>query len=65
LNLIEIDYRRKLSATKKKIDLYREIMPNLQMPKLYFFTHTEDRKRKLEGWLKGIRSEVMMFKEIL
>lgn len=65
LNIIEIDNTRNMSDNKKKIELYREIMPKLQMPKLYFFTQTEERKRKLQEWAKGLKCEVMMFKEIL
>lgn len=64
-NIIEIDNTRNMSDNKKKMELYREIMPNLQNPKLYFFTQTEQRKRKLQEWAKGLKCEVMMFKEIL
>lgn len=64
LNIIEIDNTRNMSDNKKKIELYREIMPKLQMPKLYFFTQTEERKRKLQEWAKGLKCEVMTFKEI-
>lgn len=65
LHIIEIDNTRNMSDNKKKIELYREIMPKLQMPKLYFFTQTEERKRKLQEWAKGLKCEVMTFKEIL
>lgn len=65
LHIIEIDNTRNMSDNRKKIDLYKEILPNLNNPILYFFTQTEDRKRKLQGWLKGTRSEVKTFQEIL
>ncbi len=65
LNIIEIDNTRNMSDNKKKIELYKGILPNLNMPMLYFFTHTEDRKRKLQEWMKGMKSEVRLFKEIL
>jgi Replication-relaxation len=65
LNIIEIDNTRNMSDNKKKIELYKEIMPKQQNPKLYFFTQTEERKRKLQEWAKGLKCEVMTFKEIL
>lgn len=64
--LIEVDNTQDMRVNKKKIEAYREILPNLKAatPILYFFTTTENRKRKLEEWLKGIRHEVMTFEEI-
>jgi hypothetical protein len=55
--LIEIDHTQDMRINKKKIDTYREIMPYLKdgIPLLYFFTTTENRKRKLAEWMKGIR----------
>jgi hypothetical protein len=66
LHLIEVDNTQDMKINKKKIDVYREIMPHIknQVPVLYFFTTTENRKRKLEEWLKGIRYKVMTFEEI-
>lgn len=64
-NLVEIDNTRKMIDNKKKIELYREIMPSLHVPKLYFFTTSEDRKKKMEKWLEGMRAEVKTFGEIL
>lgn len=63
-HIIEIDNTRNMSDNKKKIELYREIMPTVQNGMLYFFTHTEERKRKLESWMKGMKGEVKLFKEI-
>lgn len=64
--LIEVDNKQDMKVNKKKIDSYREIMPSIkeQSPILCFFTTTENRKRKLEDWLKGIRHEVKTFEEI-
>jgi hypothetical protein len=66
LHLIEVDNTQDMKINKKKIDAYREIMPYLKehVPVLYFFTTTENRKRKLEEWLKGMRYKVMTFEEI-
>lgn len=65
-HLIEVDNEQDMKVNKKKVELYREILPSLkdQVPILYFFTTTENRKRKLQEWLKGIRHEVMTFDEI-
>jgi hypothetical protein len=64
--LIEVDNTQDMRVNKKKIEAYKEIIPHLKTgtPILYFFTTTENRKRKLEDWLKGIRHEVMTFDEI-
>lgn len=71
LHLVEIDNTRGMADNKKKIETYAEIFPNIKnsknmFPALYLFTTTEDRKRKLEGWMKQqkIRGEVKTFKEI-
>lgn len=63
--LIEVDNTRNMSDNRKKIELYKEIMPSVNAPILYFFTVSEIRKRKLEQWLKGIRAEVKTFGEII
>jgi hypothetical protein len=64
--LIEVDNTQEMRTNKKKIDSYKEIMPYMKngIPILYFFTTTENRKKKLAEWLKGIRHEVMTFHEI-
>ncbi|MEM5014144.1 hypothetical protein WKH57_25885 [Niallia taxi] len=68
VHLIEIDNTRKMLDNSKKIKMYEEVMPSLNsgVPILYFFTTTEDRKRKLEYWCKGkgFRYEVKSFAEI-
>jgi hypothetical protein len=66
LHLIEVDNARKMIDNKKKIETYREILPAFkeETPILYIFTTTEDRKRKFESLLKGIRHEVKTFGEI-
>jgi hypothetical protein len=55
-----------MKVNKKKIDSYRDVVSSLkeETPILYFFTTTENRKRKLEEWTKGIRHEVFTFEEI-
>jgi hypothetical protein len=65
LNIIEIDNTRNMSDNKKKIDLYREIFPSYKVPKLWFFTTSEDRKKKLLKWMEGMRGEVRTFGEIV
>lgn len=37
-NIVEIDNTRNMVDNKKKIELYREILPGFQVPKLWFFT---------------------------
>lgn len=64
LHIVEIDNARKMTDNKKKIELYREMMPKWKNPILYIFTHTVDRQRKFEAWLKGVKAEVKLFKEI-
>ncbi len=68
VHLIEVDNTRKMLDNRKKINLYEEILPSLKIgvPILYFFTTTEDRKKKLESWCKGkkFRFEVKTFNEI-
>ncbi|PLR84676.1 hypothetical protein CVD25_01175 [Bacillus canaveralius] len=66
LHLIEVDNSRDMKDNRKKVDMYREILPSIQdgVPILFFFTTTEDRKRKLGSWLKGIRHQVKTFAEI-
>lgn len=65
LYLIEVDNTQDMATNKKKIDSYREIMPNLEtVPILYFFTTTDNRKKKLKEWLKGMHHEVYTFDEI-
>jgi hypothetical protein len=65
LNIVEIDNTRNMIDNKRKIELYREVMKDLKVPKLWFFTTTDDRKRKLLEWMKGMRCEVRTFGEIL
>jgi hypothetical protein len=64
--LIEIDNTQDMKVNKKKIEKYREVLPAYkeQTPMLYFFTQTESRKKKLEEWLKGIRSKVLLYQDI-
>ena len=62
--LIEVDNTRNMSDNRKKIELYKEVMPSVQAPILYFFTVSEIRKRKLEQWLKGVRAKVKTFGEV-
>ncbi|KOP82025.1 hypothetical protein AMS60_05730 [Bacillus sp. FJAT-21945] len=66
LHLIEVDNARKMIDNKKKIETYKEVLPAFkdQTPILYFFTTTEDRKRKLKEQLQGVRNHVMTFSEI-
>ena len=66
MNIIEVDNEQKMSDNKKKIDSYKDVLPayKSETPILYFFTKTENRKRKLEEWMKGIRHEVKTFEEI-
>ena len=65
-HLIEVDNARKMIDNKKKIETYKEVLRayKKQTPVLYFFTTTEDRKRKLKEQLQGIRNHVMTFCEI-
>jgi Replication-relaxation len=72
LHIIEIDRTRHMVDNVKKIQKYKEMLPAIRkqyslMPKLYFFTTTEDRKKKLEAELnkRGILHEVKTFREIL
>jgi hypothetical protein len=69
--LIEIDNKLNMADNRKKVNSYAEILPLIRKdfksaPVLYFFTHTQDRKKKLSAWLKdrGIRHEVLMYDEI-
>jgi Replication-relaxation len=64
--LVEVDNTQDMKVNKKKIEKYREVLPSYkeETPFLYFFTHTEARKIKLEEWLKGVRSKVLLYKEI-
>lgn len=66
IHLIEVDNTQDMKVNRKKIDAYREIMPSMtgDKPKLYFFTTTDNRKRKLEEWTKGLWCEVKTFDEI-
>ncbi|MCD4838187.1 hypothetical protein LRS37_04730 [Neobacillus sedimentimangrovi] len=66
LHIVEVDNEQKMKENKKKIDIYREILPGYkdEAPILYFFTQTENRRQKLEEWLKGIRHKVLLFNEI-
>lgn len=68
VHLIEVDNTRKMLDNNKKIKLYEEVLPSLNsgVPILYFFTTTEDRKKKLESWCKGkgFRYQVKTFNEI-
>lgn len=65
-NIIEIDNERKMVDNKRKIQIYREILPAFkeEVPCLYFFTKTEHRKRKLLEWMKGMRGDVKTYAEI-
>lgn len=64
--LIEVDNTQDMRKNQKKIETYREVLPNYKedTPCLCFFTQTEARKKKLEEWLKGIRHKVLTFGEI-
>jgi hypothetical protein len=64
--LIEVDNTQDMKVNKKKIEKYKEVLPTYkeETPFLYFFTQTESRKKKLEEWLKGIRSQVLLYKEL-
>lgn len=69
VHLIEIDNTRYMQDNIKKIksyaDVWSAIKNKYQMdPILYFFTSTENRKRKLLSACKGIRAEVLTFEEI-
>ena len=70
-HIIEIDNTRDMIDNRKKVNSYAEILPLIRKdfksaPILYFFTHTQDRKKKLSAWLKdrGIRHEVLMYDEM-
>jgi hypothetical protein len=64
--LIEVDNTQDMKVNKKKIEKYKEVLPTYkeETPFLYFFTQTESRKKKLEEWLKGIRSQVLLYQEL-
>jgi hypothetical protein len=66
LHLVEVDNTQDMRTNKKKIETYKEVLPayKAETPILYFFTKTENRKRKLEDWLKGVNAKVMTFEEI-
>lgn len=69
VHLVEIDNTRDMKDNIKKIKTYIEMWPDIQkkfnmQPKLYFFTTTESRKRKLTNALKGMNAEVWTFGEI-
>jgi hypothetical protein len=65
LNIVEIDNTRNMIDNKRKIELYREVMKDLKVPKLWYLTTTDDRKKKLLEWMQGMRCEVRTFGEIL
>jgi hypothetical protein len=66
LHVIEVDNTQDMRINKKKIEMYKDILPAYkeETPILYFFTQTESRKKKLLEWLKGVRHEVLTFVEI-
>ena len=68
LNIVEIDNTRKMLDNKKKIEMYAELFRLKKdcVMKLLFFTTTNDRKRKFEGWLQDykIRGEVVVFDDL-
>ncbi len=71
LHLVEIDNTRGMADNRKKIDAYVKVLPSIKeerglVPVLYFFTLTEARKRKLEGWMKekNIYGQVHTFSSI-
>ena len=67
VHFIEIDNTRHMQDNIKKLKSYAEMWPELKkkyqmQPKLYFFTTTQDRKKKLGTAAKWI--EVFTFNEI-
>lgn len=66
LHLVEIDNTQSMAENKRKIEAYREVLPQVKenVPILYFFTTTEIRKRKFEELLRGMRYKVHTFEEI-
>ena len=71
-HIIEVDHTRHMIDNQKKIEKYGELLPEIRKEKklnpiLYFFTVTEDRKKKLSDMMKrkGIQHEVRTFQEIL
>ncbi|WP_155890059.1 hypothetical protein [Peribacillus kribbensis] len=71
LHIVEIDNKRAMADNKTKLDTYKEIFPHLkqiynQIPTLYFFTTTQQRKKKIEAWMleRNIRGEVKIYSEL-
>ena len=69
VHIVEIDNTRHMQDNFKKINAYREMWKAIHtkyqlQPILYFFTTTEDRKRKLAAAGKGTRMEVKTFEEL-
>jgi len=69
VHLVEIDNIRDMKDNMKKIvnykDIWKDIEKNYKLqPILYFFTTSANRKSKLEGALRSVRSKVLTFDEI-
>ncbi|GIN74053.1 hypothetical protein J14TS2_45280 [Bacillus sp. J14TS2] len=69
VHLIEIDNTRQMSDNLKKIKNYESMWDDIKQkyklqPILYFFTVSENRKRKLARACKSLRAEVLSFSEI-
>lgn len=69
VHLIEIDNTRSMQDNLKKIKAYKELWKDIKekyklQPILYFFTVSENRKKKLAAAVKDMRSEVLTFNEI-
>lgn len=69
LHLIEIDNTRMMSDNIKKIKRYAEMWNDIKnknklQPVLYFFTVSENRKRKLTAATKNLNARVLTFDEI-
>ena len=65
-HIVEIDNKRDMKDNHKKIISYAECFKHLDTPRLEMFTHTLDRKRKLEKWLidNKLRGEIKTYEEI-
>ena len=65
--MVEVDHTQSLMANKKKIDLYKEFKASKQykiFPVILFITTTEYRQKQLRSLLDGVKSEVLLFKDL-
>lgn len=61
---VEIDNTQSMKVNREKIDKYKQMKKNVNLPVILYVTISEYRQKELRALLNGLKSEVILYTDI-